>query len=259
MKKIFTLQMFIFGAALLTIGSCHDNEKTLPSCDGAHWEYSGIDGPGYWKEICVSYGDCGGQAQSPVNIAGATADNTLNALAERYSETETHILNNGHTLQFNQDAGSELEFEGVTYKLLQFHFHTPSEHTLNGVTYPLEVHFVHKNETTGQLAVIGVFVKAGAINQFLAPFMAHLPKEEDAEYNAPDTYNVASFLPANQSYSTYPGSLTTPPCSEIATWIVLDNPVEASANQIGQIVNSEPRNNRPLQQLNGRAIRHYQQ
>ncbi len=259
MKKIFTLRMLLFSVVLLAAGACHDNEKVLPSCDGAHWDYSGIEGPGYWKDICVSYGNCGGLVQSPVEVKGATLDNTLSAIAARYSDTEIHILNNGHTFQFNQDAGSEMEFNGTKYELAQFHFHTPSEHTLNGVAYPLEVHFVHKNATTGQIAVIAVMVKEGAVNGFLTQFLSHLPAHEDEEYESTETYNAGSFLPADLSYNTYDGSLTTPPCSENVTWIVLDNPVEASPNQIGQITNKEPRNNRPLQQLNGRVIRRFEQ
>jgi carbonic anhydrase len=43
------------------------------------------------------------------------------------------ITNNGHTVQANVPAGATLEIDGLTYNLLQFHFHTPSEHTLNGL------------------------------------------------------------------------------------------------------------------------------
>ena len=34
-------------------------------------------------------------------------------------------------------------------ELLQFHFHTPSEHAVNGKRYAMEAHLVHRNRSTG--------------------------------------------------------------------------------------------------------------
>lgn len=261
MKNIFTHSCvaLLAGSAIALLSACQDNQKVLPSCDGAHWEYAGIDGPGHWQDLCVGYGACAGTVQSPVDLGEHTDDATLSAIVSNYSGTQTHIFNNGHTLQFNQDAGSSITFEGQTYDLLQFHVHTPSEHTLNGQYYPMEIHLVHQNQATGQLAVIGVLIEEGVENAFLTPFTGHLPSEEEEHYESADTYNIAGLLPADLTYLTYPGSLTTPPCSETVSWIVLENPVQASLAQInkfGQIIH---RNNRPTQQLNGRVVRHFHQ
>ena len=255
----FPFKLLLFAVFLLSAEACkdYDGGDPLPSCDGVHWEYEGVDGPDYWSELCVDYVDCGGEVQSPINLTGAVDDASLGEIARTYAATATHIVNNGHTLQFNCDAGSSITVNGETYKLLQFHSHTHSEHLVNGASYPLELHFVHKNETSGKLAVIGVFVKEGAENAFLKGFMDHLPAAKDATYDDAGTYNAADFFPAGKSYFTYAGSLTTPPCSEIVTWTVMETPVEASADQIHHFETIEHENARPVQPLHGRTIKRF--
>lgn len=261
MKKALYLHLLFSAGCLFLISSCGDgNDPVLPSCTDVHWNYDNgtEEGPDHWGGLCVDYTDCSGSIQSPVNIAGASDDASLESLDEVFGTTGTHIVNNGHTIQFNTDAGTSLTYEGVTYKLLQFHTHTPSEHTVNGVFYDMEVHFVHKNDATGKLAVIGVLVNEGTENDFLEHFVHHLPPTEDAKYDdAALTFSIADFLPANKNYFTYGGSLTTPPCSEIVTWLVLESPVEASHEQIEDFHALEHTNNRPVQDLHGRAIKHF--
>lgn len=256
--KLKLLSLLTGGLLLVNI-SCKDNkaQDPLPSCTGVHFEYEGIDGPEHWAELCVDYTPCGGHVQSPVNVTGAVDDAALTDIPQTYAASATHILNNGHTLQFTYDAGSSIVVNGETYKLLQFHTHTHSEHTLNGTSYPMEIHFVHKNETTGKLAVIGVFVEEGAENAILKNFVDHLPATATATYDAADTFNAADFFPSDKSYFTYAGSLTTPPCSEIVTWIVMEHPIEASAAQIHDFEALEHENARPVQALEGRTIKHH--
>jgi carbonic anhydrase len=246
---------FLFAAGMLLFSYACKDEKTLPSCDGVVWEYESDLGPEYWSELCVDYTPCGGTVQSPVNIEGAVYDPSLADIPQTYNSTATHIVNKGHTVQFNYDAGSSIVVGGETYTLLQFHTHTHSEHALGGASFPMEMHFVHKNEATGKLAVIGVFVREGAENSFLKGVVDHLPATKDSTYNANDTFNVADIMPGNKSYFTYSGSLTTPPCSETVSWFVMENPIEASATQIGDFENLEHENHRPLQPVNGRTIK----
>lgn len=246
----------VFAVVLLPY-SCKDDNKPLPSCDGVEWEYEGPEGPAYWAELCVDFASCGGEQQSPVNIAGSTDDNNLTAITRNYAATQAHIVNNGHTVQFNYDNGSEITLAGEKYQLLQFHFHTHSEHTLNGKVYPMEIHMVHRNEATGKLAVVGILVEEGDENLVLQPFMDKFPGTAGGKYDGTETFNAADILPDSEAYFTYAGSLTTPPCSEIVTWIVLEQPIQASAGQIHQIELLEHENNRPLQPLYGRTIRHF--
>ena len=260
-KSFFALPLLPVGCAFLLMllsAGCGDGPVDLPSCEGVEWEYEGAYGPDEWSNLCVDFTACAGAEQSPIDISGAKDDASLQAIAEHFASTGTHIVNKGHTIQLNTDAGSSITVNGETYNLLQFHFHTHSEHLLNGAAYPMEMHFVHKNEATGKLAVIGVLVKEGAENHFLDPFLHHLPATKDAVYDdAATTYNVTDALPANRSYFTYGGSLTTPPCSQIVTWLVMENPVEATAAQIQELHELEHDNARPTQDLHGRSIRHF--
>lgn len=238
--------------------SCKDSDKVIPTeCTGIHWTYEGAEGPENWDDLCVGYMECSGQSQSPVDISHPVAGTNLSAIATNYHESATHILNNGHTIQFTYDTGSEITVNGAVYKLLQFHFHTPSEHTLNGQHYPMEVHLVHKNEATGNLAVIGVFFEDGAENELLKKYLGHLPEHHDETYDAADQFSAADLLPAGTGYYTYPGSLTTPPCSEIVTWLVMKDHITASHEEIEEIEALEHQNNRPVQGLNGRTVSGY--
>ena len=242
----------------VAILSCKDNRSVIPTeCTGIHWTYEGDEGPDHWAYLCLGYINCAGYAQSPVNITNPVANGNLGAIATNYHESATHILNNGHTIQFNYDSGSEITVNGAAYKLLQFHFHTPSEHTLNGQHYPMEVHLVHKNEATGNLAVVGVFFEEGAENALLKKYLDHLPQHHDETYDAADMYAAAGLLPAGKGYYTYPGSLTTPPCSEIVTWLVMKDHITATHDQIQAIEGLEHENNRPVQNLFGRTVSSY--
>lgn len=255
-----TNPLFSFTCVLFVtlLSACGDDGNDFPTCEGVEWEYEGFNGPEDWANLCIDFIGCDGKSQSPIDISGATDDASLQAIAERFTTTGTHIVNKGHTVQLNADAGSSIVVNGETYELLQFHFHTHSEHKLNGSDYPMEVHFVHKNEATQKLAVIGVFFKEGAENHFLQPFIEHLPTVKDATFDdAATKFTVADCLPSNRSYFTYGGSLTTPPCSETVTWLVMENPVEASAEQVKAFHELEHDNARPVQARNGRALRHF--
>lgn len=242
---------------LLFTVSCGENETPLPSCTGVEFEYEGSNGPEYWSELCVDYTPCGGKVQSPINITGAVDDAALTDIPQTYASTATHIVNKGHTIQFNFDAGSSIVVNGETYDLLQFHTHTHSEHEIGGTHAPMEMHFVHKNAATGKLAVIGVLVEEGAENAHLSHFVDHLPATKDATYEAADTFSALDFMPSDKSYFTYAGSLTTPPCSEIVTWIVMEHAIEASTAQIHDFEALEHENARPVQALEGRTIKHH--
>ncbi len=147
---------------------------------------------------------------------------------------------------------------GEHYELIQFHFHGQSEHTIDGVPHHLEAHFVHAN-AMGDRAVVGVMVSDGVENAFLAPFMSHLPNYTTIkEHKSSQTFNAVNFLPANRSYFTYPGSLTTPNCEENVTWLVFEHPVEASALQILRFRDLMPKNYRPQADIGPRRILHYQ-
>ncbi|MBX3010818.1 MAG: carbonic anhydrase family protein [Caldilineaceae bacterium] len=219
-----------------------------------HWSYAGEEGPDHWGELSADYTACAdGSAQSPIDLTAATKADLPDIIFD-YGESHLNILNNGHTVQVNYDAGSAILLDGVRYDLLQFHFHAASEHTIAGERYPLEFHLVHRN-AEGGLAVVGVMAVAGAENPAFADILAHAPASEAAATVVEGVMVAAEqLLPAGRLYYTYAGSLTTPPCSEGVKWHVLTTPIELSATQLEALTSILHDNFRPIQPLHDRAL-----
>lgn len=221
-----------------------------------HWSYEGEAGPAHWADLEIADNVCGtGMAQSPIDLSGA-AMTDLENIAFNYGETAVTIENNGHTIQVTYDKGSNININGETYDLVQFHFHAPSEHTIDGIPYPAEMHLVHQNPNSKQYAVVGILITEGAENPAFTPVWDNLPEEETAGKIATGaTISAANLLPAEQVVYRYTGSLTTPPCSEGVLWSVMQSPVEMSAEQIATFTNIFEGTNRPVQALNDRDLR----
>ncbi|MFN8476066.1 MAG: carbonic anhydrase family protein [Anaerolineae bacterium] len=219
-----------------------------------HWTYEGPEGPEFWGSLSPDYALCStGKQQSPVDIPSSAALNPAD-LKFDYKPSPLNVLNNGHTIQGMYEAGSTLTVDGVPYKLVQFHFHNPSEHEANGKLDAMELHLVHQN-ADGGLAVVGVWIEPGAENKALAPVFSNLPKEQQEAKVVPGaTVNAAGFLPATQTYYRYDGSLTTPPCTQGVKWLVMSTPVTASAEQLAAYKAIMYPTNRPVQALNGRQF-----
>jgi carbonic anhydrase len=136
---------------------------------------------------------------------------------------------------------------------LQFHFHSPSEHTVGGKPYDMVAHLVHQSDD-GQLGVIGVLIKKGKANAVIDAIWANLPRHAGEHKQSDTQINVAELLPATHGYYNYSGSLTTPPCSEGVNWIVLQTPVEVSAEQVAAFTSLFSKSVRPVQPIHGRTI-----
>jgi carbonic anhydrase len=226
-----------------------------PTHEKAHWDYGpGQAGPHEWSKIEPQFLLCGtGRKQSPVNIAKFYQED-LPVIEPRYGSVPLSVVNNGHTLQFNYAPGSGFVVDGLGYRLKQFHFHTPSEHYIDGAPYPMELHFVHQSDD-GSLAVIGVMIKAGAHNKFIEALWQNAPLNAGGEKTIADVQlSAADLMPKALDYYRYDGSLTTPPCSEGVQWMVLKEPIEISEEQIKTFQKLFPMNARPVQPLGERAI-----
>lgn len=225
----------------------------------AQWNYNLGDtmhGPTAWGNL-EGYETCNtGLKQSPVDI-GTSNIADLAKIKFRYRQAPLNVVNNGHTIQVNVDNGSTITIGKDSYRLLQFHFHAPSEHSVNDYRYPMEVHFVHVNEA-GTLAVVGAFIQEGAANSVIQEIWDVAPHEEGS-VSSPSTINPLSLIggrSAGKEYYNYSGSLTTPPCTEGVRWHVLEEPIEASAEQISHFIGllQDGHNSRPVQDLNGRQV-----
>ncbi len=225
-------------------------------CEHFHFAYEGEYGPDRWAECATG---CGGTMQSPIDLANATTDPDMGLPDAQFNSSSIEAVHTGHSIMFNMDAGSSIIVEGVTYNLKQVHFHNGSEHYLNGQQLPMEAHLVHTNAAGTHYVVIGVFFVQGQANPFLSSVMGHLPSAEGDTVRSDSTINIGTMFPQQSSdFFIYEGSLTTPPCSETVTWVVLETPAEASVAQIQAISALVPNNHRPLQPLNGRVIRRSQ-
>ncbi|WP_457641253.1 carbonic anhydrase [Persephonella sp.] len=243
MKKIIT------GIALISAIS-------LPVFAGGKggWSYHGEHGPEHWGDLKDEYIMCKiGKNQSPVDI-NRIVEGELKPIKIEYQAGATKVVNNGHTIKVSYEPGSYIVVDGVKFELKQFHFHAPSEHKLKGEQYPFEAHFVHADKN-GNLAVIGVFFKEGKKNPIIEKIWKNMPEHAGEEVKLAHKINAEDLLPKERDYYRYSGSLTTPPCSEGVRWIVMEEEMEMSKEQIEKfrrVMGGDT--NRPVQPLNARIV-----
>jgi carbonic anhydrase len=240
-------------------------------------------GPLVWGSLAPSNATCGsavnltsssnvvavGMKQTPINIVSASVGlGVLPELSFRYRPTAMEVENTGHVVEVVTDPGSVLRIgKSATdeYNLVQFHFHAPSEHTIDGHVFDAELHMVHTN-ILGETLVVGVLLSSSPdatpslFDQIanLAPIVSGTSAgDAGVEFQATD------LLPMYRGFYTYTGSLTTPPCTESVRWIVLTTPVNVTESFIYQLhsiiaafpgYNGYPNNSRPVLPLNSRPI-----
>lgn len=239
-------------AAVMMQVSVADEGKTT-------WGYAGDAGPENWGKLSPEFSTCGtGKNQSPINI-----DPLKNVIEAKQKPIKfdysmlipERIHNTGHTVQVDMRSGGEIEVDGKTFKLKQFHFHTPGEHTIAGTPFPMEIHFVHQAKD-GQLAVVAVPMMPGWPNPTLAALWRTLPRKKGDSIELPnDILRTLEMEKDVTNYYRYNGSLTTPPCSEGVIWIVKRDRVTVARPQWKALerVLAEP-NNRPVQPVNARLV-----
>lgn len=238
-----------------------------------HWSY--VDGPGgpeNWGQISGDNLACTkGKTQSPINI---NVDNAvkvdLEPLEFMYRPSPLNIIDNGHTIMVKYGEGSNLMVNGRQYRLIQFHFHKPSEEAINGERMDMVVHLVHQHYD-GSLAVVGVLMSTkgmggaerkswwgssyGQANPLISTLWNNLPLIKDKESSPGVLIDVNQFLPSDKAFYTYMGSLTTPPCSENVLWFVMKNPISVSEEQVKNFGRIYPMNARPLQPKGDRLVK----
>ncbi len=216
-----------------------------------HWGYEGEIGPDHWADL--GYPDSSGNQQSPIDIPNGTSVHSAD-ISFNYSPTALNIVNNGHCIEVVCDNGSSIEVENMTYKLLQFHFHSLSENTIMGEHSDMEMHLVHQSDT-GEYAVIGVMMDSGSENSAYAPIWEYMPAEEcEVDTISGVTVDAYDLLPSMKTYYRFDGSFTTPPCTEGVKWFLMNSSVELSTEQIDAFKEIYSNNYRPVQPLNDREF-----
>jgi carbonic anhydrase len=246
LRSIFILCLAI---GLLTVSSL----QNLVAEASPEWGYEGALDGNHWGRLSPDFATCElGKKQSPIDITRAIKG-TPAQIVFHYRPTPLVVLNNGHTIQVNYVKGSTVTIDRYEYELLQFHFHTPSEHTIGGKTAPMEMHLVHRN-AAGKLAVIGVMLDTGEANPLIDRIWEHIPAVGQTNTVSDRAIDATDLLPKSKAHFSYNGSLTTPPCSESVEWHVMASPVTISAKAIKRFQALYPLDARSIQPTNGRLI-----
>jgi carbonic anhydrase len=266
----------ILTCLLLTHFSCKQAENTSADAQNApdstaqasarpvHWSYTEEGGSANWGTLSPAYALCkDGKHQSPIDIVQTAVKGAGNwslnykstTINIAHTEHMDDIVDNGHTIQVSVDEGSTLTYGGQTYHLKQFHFHTPSEHTINGQHMPMEMHMVHQSDS-GALAVVGVLIKEGKEpNPNFATIISNFPAAKgESKHITDQQLELNLHMPKDNYAYHYTGSLTTPPCSESVQWLVLRDMISLSKDQIEAFASRIGPNNRPTQPLNDRVV-----
>lgn len=233
-----------------------DVQQPTNSAPEIVWTYDDLDkGPDHWAELDDRFTTCAsGKAQSPIDLVGAKSSDLRNP-DFHYQPAPLNLLNNGHTVQVPYAPGSYLLLEGDRYDLIQFHFHSPSEHAINSESQVAELHLVHQNEA-GDLVVVSTLMKADDASTATSYKLIsdNLPAHSGDKVRTGKMIDVRSLLPTQTTTYRYSGSLTTPPCTESVTWLVMSEPVLLTSQELSKYEKLLNHNNRPLQTLNQRAV-----
>jgi carbonic anhydrase len=224
----------------------------------AEFSYNGDTGPGFWSTLEEDWEACAASStshQSPIDIEGVVEDPRLDPLHVVVNQMGYTLTNNGHTIMATPKSGGMLLFNGVFYTLQQFHFHTLSEHIVQGNRGVMELHAVF-TDVNGNNAVVGMLYRIGRPNAFLQQLInAGLPKLTTSPAVTVNHLVLDEAFTDTARYYTYAGSLTTPPCTENVSWVVLKQWGELSPEQFEAFRTILGNDFRPLQPRNRRVIR----
>lgn len=203
-------------------------------------------------------------AQSPINILSFQHQDGKHNITFSFKDEINQVENLGHTVQVDFKPGSSVQVDEEVFDFKQAHFHTPSEHLVDGVTYPMEMHVVNtlrgqSEDDETEFLVMGVLFKMGKSNPFVQHILDLVPGEEHKSREIEmGEIQFADLIGQNeevlQHYYHYKGSLTTPPYSETVRWYITKKVHEASPEQITAMLNIEGVNARHIQGLNNRKI-----
>ncbi|CAL1394821.1 unnamed protein product [Linum trigynum] len=267
----FSFLYVVVAILVLPLGLASANNASSVS-----FGYSGPNGPAKWGSLSPKYQACGsGKSQSPIDIRRkeAVEEKKLQKLEGNYRSVGASLINTGRNVMVHfDDSPGELEIEGKTYRLKQMHWHSPSEHTIDGQQYALELHMVHQADDES-FAVAAILYEYGPQDKFLKKMKDELQELAKDKYSADEEAQVplkkkmkCKMLKKSTShhkYYRYVGSITSPPCSENVIWSVLARPKTVSREQVKALTAPLPDgfkvNARPVQPLNGRRVELFKQ
>ncbi|XP_077251570.1 alpha carbonic anhydrase 7-like [Tasmannia lanceolata] len=255
--------------AIVLIFLCYSNpvisEEVKDESEFNYIEGSGI-GPESWGQIHEEWAACSsGNMQSPIDLLEEKVEmsHQLGKLNRSYKPSNASLVNRGHDIMLNwTDGAGEIYLNGSGYILKQCHWHSPSEHTIDGRSYALEVHMYHES-IDGKQAVVAIMYKIGRPD----PFLAELMDDIRTIGNRIDAEEVVGVVDpkhiklGSRKYYRYMGSLTTPPCTEGVVWTLLKKVRTVSREQVkllrDAVHDDSEMNARPTQPKNNRPVHLY--
>ncbi|KAI3683518.1 hypothetical protein L1987_84024 [Smallanthus sonchifolius] len=230
------------------------------------YDVNSPNGPDHWGEIHPEWSMCNqGDLQSPIDLTHKRVQTTSNLgrLDRDYKSANATLINRGHDMMLKWSGGAgHIYINGTDYQLNQLHWHTPSEHTVNGRRYNLELHLVHQS-TDGKIAVVGIMYKIGRPDSLLSlmkPYFKALASAKGVEMSV-GSIDPREIKIGSRKYYRYIGSLTTPPCHQNVIWTIVKKVRTASREQLYAIHEAvhdyAEANARPVQPLNNRWIKLY--
>jgi len=218
------------------------------------WAYSGLGAPENWSKL-PGNATCGnGKRQSPIDIRGGIRVD-LEQIGFDYRPTQFRITDTGRTVQVDVAEGNNISVLGRQWQLVHIQFHRPSEARVNGKTYEMSAHLVHR-DYANNLAIIAVLMERGMEHPVIQALWNHMPLDTGMSVEPPNVaIDLTKLLPERREYYTYMGSLTAPPCTENVLWMVFKEPIMVSPEQIGIFARLYPHNARPVQPTHDRLIK----
>ena len=223
--------------------------------DVLEWAYEGPGAPAEWGSLSPDYVLCAsGERQSPIDITGYR-DSVGPAISFSYDGEIESVERHGRFAYAVFSPGNGITVGGRFHELRQAHAHAPSEHTIDGQSFDVEVHLVHEN-ASGELAVVGLLYRLGLQSTVIEALLDVMPEADGTPVNTTPGIVAADFLPDDLGYFAYDGSLTTPPCSEGVSWMIMRSVATVSQDQVNRLMayGGGGPTNRPLQPLGSRVI-----
>ncbi|XP_010555357.1 PREDICTED: alpha carbonic anhydrase 4 [Tarenaya hassleriana] len=228
------------------------------------YELGSEKGPEKWGNINPQWEVCQtGKFQSPIDLTSSRVSvlRQDDLWLRSYKPAIGVIKNRGHDimLSWKEDVG-KITINGSDYKLVQCHWHSPSEHTVNGTRFVMELHMVHTNPQ-GKIAVIGVLYRFGVPDPFLSRLLNGIRSVDKEEINM-GIVDPRHIRYLSRKFYRYVGSLTVPPCTEGVIWTVVKRVNTVSPAQVRALREAVhdgfETNARPIQHQQGRPLRYYE-
>jgi carbonic anhydrase len=215
------------------------------------WSYHGAHDPSHWHELSPTTRTCAqGHHQSPIDIYSQSTEKLGQKLEFFYHYAPVVIFNNGHTIEFDMTDSNYVILDGKKFQLLEFHFHRHSEHSIDHKFYAAEIHLVHRSEDE-EVIVLAYMLNLSQDRDSLGPIFDQIPPKGKKKTTK---IHLEAFALENKGRYVYDGSLTTPPCTENVTWLIFQQPLEITLNQLNQFDSYYADNHRPLQKMYLRKV-----